>query len=86
MPVIDMAPFIGCISDGQANLTPEIFNECLKVVQCLHKFGILTVKDPRVDENDNNTYLDMMEKFFAQAGAKFENGEDVDEIKPEYNY
>jgi isopenicillin N synthase-like dioxygenase len=86
MPVIELAPFLECIKNGEAQITPEAFKECLKVVQCLHKFGLLTVRDPRVDYKDNDTYVDMMEEFFAKAGAKFEKGENVEEIRPDCNY
>ena len=37
--------------------------ECKKVAESLHKFGILIVRDPRVDHSDNDTYIDMMEKL-----------------------
>ena len=32
LPVIELEPFLECIKDGEANITPEAFNECLKVV------------------------------------------------------
>jgi hypothetical protein len=32
MPVIELAPFLDCIKDGEAHVTPEVFKECLKVV------------------------------------------------------
>jgi hypothetical protein len=31
-------------------LSEEAKKECLKVVQCFHKFGLLIIKDPRVNE------------------------------------
>ena len=38
--------------------------ECQKVAESLHKFGILIWKDPRVNEKDNEDYLDMVEQYF----------------------
>lgn len=37
---------------------------CQKVTDSLHKYGILFIKDPRAVEQDNNEYIDMMEKYF----------------------
>ena len=44
------------------------------------------IKDPRVNEQDNEDYIDMMERYFSQAGKKFYAGEKVDDIKPEWHY
>lgn len=43
-------------------------NECKKVAECLHNFGILIIRDPRVNHQDNETYIDMMEKYFDEQG------------------
>jgi len=32
----------------------------------LHKYGLLIVKDPRVKEEENDIFIDMMERYFAQ--------------------
>jgi len=40
--------------------------ECAKVAESFHKYGICIVKDPRVSEKDNNIFLDMMENYFEQ--------------------
>ena len=63
MPIIDVKAFLNCekTPDGQIILTEAAKLECLKVCQCLHKFGILLLKDPRVNNKDNDDYLDMME-------------------------
>jgi len=39
-------------------------NECVKVAASLHKFGILIVKDPRVNHSTNEEYIDMVESYF----------------------
>ena len=38
---------------------------CKKVVECLHKTGILIVKDPRINAEYNEKFLDMMEKYYS---------------------
>ena len=57
VPVIDVAAFL--------NKDPETSAfECRKVAESLHKYGILIIKDPRIDEQDNEDYLDLMERYF----------------------
>ena len=60
--------------------------ECQKVAECFHKFGILLIKDPRVNFQDNENYIDLMEEYFEKSGELFYSGEKVDDIKPEYHY
>ena len=43
-------------------------DECAKVAYSFHKFGIIKLKDPRVDEKANDDYIDMVEKYFASIG------------------
>ena len=35
---------------------------------CLHKYGVLVVRDSRVSEDDNARFLDMMEQYFERKG------------------
>ena len=56
VPVIDMKCFLERTGDWE--------KECKKVAQSLHRFGILIVRDPRVDHSHNSEYIDMMEKYF----------------------
>lgn len=44
------------------------------------------IKDPRVDEQDNEEYIDLMERYFAETGKRFYAGEKIDDIKPECHY
>lgn len=80
IPVIDMEAFL---KDGSSADAKE---QCRIVAECFHKYGILLVKDPRVNEKDNDDYIDLMEDYFEQAGDRFYKGEKVDDIKPEYHY
>jgi hypothetical protein len=63
-------------------LNENVRLECQKVAECFHKFGILLIKDPRVDFQDNETYIDLMEDYFEKTGEIFYSGENVDDIKP----
>ena len=52
----------------------------------LHKFGIIIWKDPRVNEQDNDEYISLMEKYYEQASKKFYAGENLEDRKPEINF
>lgn len=67
VPIIDIESFL--TEDPE-----KLMAECKKVAECLHKYGILIVKDPRVNHQDNEEYIDMMEKYFEEEGRKFYEG------------
>ena len=69
VPVIELEHFL------KDNSSAESKEQCRLVAECFHKYGILLVKDPRVDEKDNDNYIDMMEDYFEQAGDRFYKGE-----------
>jgi hypothetical protein len=52
-PVIDLQKFFEKSEGWQ--------KECDKVAASLHKFGILIVRDPRVNQQMNEDYIDMVE-------------------------
>jgi hypothetical protein len=60
--------------------------ECTKVAQSFHKYGIVKFRDPRVVEKDNNVFIDMVEKYFEETGKKYYNGEKIADIRPELCY
>lgn len=53
--------------------------ECEKVAFCLHNYGIVILKDPRVFEKDNEIFLSMMEKYF-------EGSDGIRDARPEVHY
>ena len=86
IPIIDLQVYLG--AQGETDqLKDEVRLECQKVAECLHKFGILLIKDPRVDFEDNENYIDLMEDYFEQTGKSFYAGKDLShDIKPEWHY
>ena len=46
-----------------------------------HKYGILIVKDPRVSEEDNDSFLDMLEEYYQQDENII-----LKDARPEYSY
>lgn len=55
--------------------------ECMRVAESLHRYGVLILRDPRVDESENNTFLDLVERYFEQP----DEIKDLDK-RPEYHY
>jgi len=87
MPIIDMSIYLQAQDCDDINKLPEeVQIECQKVAECFHKFGILLIKDPRVDMQDNENYVDMMEDYFEQAGDLFYAGKEVADIKKDWFY
>ena len=85
IPIIDMQTYISA-SQNAEQWTEEAKVECQKVAECLHKFGILLIMDPRVKGQDNEDYLQLMEQYFEKTGAKHASGKNIPEIKPEHLY
>lgn len=69
VPVIDFDEYT-----GKDPASPEVQNLCAQVAESLHKYGILIVRDPRAVEQDNNDYIDLMEKYFESRGNMYYKG------------
>lgn len=67
--MIDLAPYVDVVT-GKFNcdelLHPEVKKVCSKVSQILRETGALLVRDPRCSTEDNDRFIDMMEKYFEQ--------------------
>lgn len=72
LPVVDLSTFL---NGKQKN------KECETVVELLNKYGLLVLRDPRVFQNDQDAFLDMMEEYFGQEMARKEK-----DIRKEYHY
>lgn len=53
--------------------------ECEKAAESLRKYGVLCLKDERATDQDNDTFLSMMERYF-------ESTDFVEDARPEYHY
>lgn len=53
---------------------------------CFHKFGIILFKDPRVNHQTNEEYIDMVENYFDDVGQRFYKGETLKDCFPELSY
>jgi len=88
MPIIDLDVYLRASQKGNnpSDFSDQVNLECQRVAECLHKYGILLIRDPRVDMEKNEEYIDLMEEYFERTGEKFYNGEEVDDIKAEWMY
>ena len=60
--------------------------ECKKVAYSFHKFGICIVRDPRVNHQDNDTYIDMIERYFEHISTDYYAGGQLADARPELSY
>lgn len=64
IPVIDLAPYLEFSDSGKQELDPQLKCLCSEVSRTLRETGVLLVKDPRCTAQDNDLFIDMMEKYF----------------------
>ena len=64
IPIVDLSAFM------EDPTSPAARAEIEKVARGLVDFGCLVIKDPRVDETHNDTFVDMLEEYFAISDGK----------------
>jgi isopenicillin N synthase-like dioxygenase len=52
MPIIDLELYIQ--GSQSENPSEAAVQECKKVAECFHHFGIILIRDPRVNMQDND--------------------------------
>jgi isopenicillin N synthase-like dioxygenase len=75
LPVIDLDKWInkGKHKDWE--------QECALIAEQLSKYGVLVIKDPRVNAEHNDTFIDQMEKYYEQPKSV-----KLADIRPEVFY
>ncbi|OJT15802.1 hypothetical protein TRAPUB_3908 [Trametes pubescens] len=76
LPVVDLDVFLSASPDSE-----EFAKECKKASDALITFGALLLHDSRVSEEDNSTFLDLIEDYFAQPEKLLKEDE-----RPELGY
>ncbi|KAF9015640.1 hypothetical protein BDQ17DRAFT_1320473 [Cyathus striatus] len=76
LPLIDVDVFLS----GSAN-SDIIYQECKKAAHALIVYGALVLHDSRVSEDDNSTFLDLLEDYFNQPQENLKKDE-----RPELSY
>ena len=81
MPIIDMELYLSTVT----NCSPSqaALDECKKVAECFHRYGIIIIRDPRVNMDDNDEYINLMEvgatpEYIEKAR---EHGERLDALR-----
>lgn len=67
IPVIDLAPYLvfgGKMANSDKEFGSDLKNLCSEVSRILRDTGALIVKDPRCTAEDNDQFIDMMEKYW----------------------
>ncbi|RPD64815.1 Clavaminate synthase-like protein [Lentinus tigrinus ALCF2SS1-7] len=75
LPIVDLDVFLSN-PDSEASV-----KECKKAADALITYGALLLHDSRVSEEDNNTFLDLIEDYFAQPEELLKKDE-----RPELGY
>jgi len=70
LPIIDLDVYL-----DQALDSPLVQEECKKAAQALITYGALVLHDSRVSEDDNTTFLDLLEDYFAQPQDRLKEDE-----------
>jgi isopenicillin N synthase-like dioxygenase len=60
LPIFDISGFL---TDPDAERVRE---QCKQMSDCMHQSGVLIIRDPRVSKEDNERFLDVMERYFEQ--------------------
>ncbi len=70
LPIIDLDVFRERPLDD-----PAVQAECRRAADALIEFGALVLHDGRVAEADNDAFLDLLERYFAQPAAVLQRHE-----------
>lgn len=76
LPVIDLDVYLNKPRDSI-----EVQQECAKAANALITYGALVLHDSRVADKDNDTFLDLLEDYFAQPDQELRKDE-----RPELSY
>ncbi|EFY95788.2 Clavaminate synthase-like protein [Metarhizium robertsii ARSEF 23] len=76
LPVVDLDVYL-----NQEASSPAVVAECAKAANALITYGALVLHDSRVSPSDNESFLDLLEDYFAQPEAELRKDE-----RPELSY
>jgi isopenicillin N synthase-like dioxygenase len=67
-PIIELANYLN--KDKSGHKKDAHVADCAKISDLLNQYGFLIVRDPRVSEQHNETFIDTMEKYYGQEEEK----------------
>jgi isopenicillin N synthase-like dioxygenase len=80
LTTVETFAFLEAKNNGNIN-NPAIMELCKKAADSFKETGILIVRDPRVNNEDNNSFLNVVEDYFAQ-----DYDTKMQDARPEYGY
>ena len=78
VPIIDVNAFL--------TESPSAKSDCKQVAEALHKYGCLVIKDPRVNQAQNDKFLDTLEKYFETRSKDYYANKPTKDIYPDYDF
>lgn len=75
LPIVDITTFL------QDPESPAALEACKNVVEIFKQTSCLIIKNPKVKEEDNSSFLDLVEKYFSQKREEL-----MKDVHPELNY
>ncbi|KHO00461.1 Isopenicillin N synthase and related dioxygenase [Metarhizium album ARSEF 1941] len=73
LPIVDLDIFL-----NQEPSSPAVVAECAKAADALITYGALVLHDSRVSPSDNESFLDLLEDYFAQPESELRKDERPD--------
>ncbi len=74
VPIIDVKSFL--------TESPSAKSDCKQVAEALHKYGCLVIKDPRVNQAQNDKFLNLLENFFNTRSKDYYANKPTKDIYP----
>jgi isopenicillin N synthase-like dioxygenase len=68
------------------NRTGNWQKDCKDVAQIFRTYGLAIIKDPRVSQQQNDQFLNLMENYFTKRSQQFREGNKTIDFSPENNY
>lgn len=57
-------------------------NDCKSVAETLRTYGLLIINDPRVNQQQNDNFLNLMERYFLKRSQQFRQGNKTIDFSP----
>ena len=76
VPLADLSPFLAekaklPASFEKGDLSFQVGQSCDEIAKAFHEYGSLGIIDSRAKPEDNNRFLDLMEKYFQKRSEEF---------------
>ena len=85
--LVDLTEMLQYLSNPDpTSISSSLLSDCSRVSNSFHHTGVLVIRDPRVNENENWSFINMLEQYYLRASSQFYSSQLVPEIKPELHY